>query len=123
MLNSEQEIFDKVAVHLLTQKKKAVDDGNAGFCMYRAPDGGKCAVGCLIPDEDYRTSMEGESVAYLSDHFESCAWMYKYLDLLCKLQGLHDNFTPSEWPLALREIATDFKLTSSVMDGMMTNAG
>lgn len=30
-------------------------------CLYRGPDGRKCAAGHLIPDEDYRTEFEGKS--------------------------------------------------------------
>jgi len=46
-----QETFDKVARHLLTQQAKAEQpDGN---CAYRGEHGRKCAVGCLISDEEY----------------------------------------------------------------------
>lgn len=29
-----------------------------GRCMYRTPEGGKCAVGCLIPDELYESRFD-----------------------------------------------------------------
>jgi hypothetical protein len=50
-----QETFDKVCVHLLTQLQKSVflDSNGSMACAYRGPNGLKCAVGCLIPDELY----------------------------------------------------------------------
>lgn len=44
---------------LLKQGKKSEDED--GLCVYRAPDGSKCAVGMLIKDEYYRGTMEGET--------------------------------------------------------------
>lgn len=35
--------------------------GEDGICMYRGPDGKKCAAGVLIPDEEYESQMEGLS--------------------------------------------------------------
>ena len=58
-----QEIFDKVATHLSKQGHRAFDD-NA--CMYRSPNGDKCAMGCLIPDEEYNAdTMEGRGASIL----------------------------------------------------------
>jgi hypothetical protein len=48
-----QEIFDKVAAHLLTQRKQCrVHNLRSGFnsCAYRDLDGLMCAAGCLIPN-------------------------------------------------------------------------
>jgi hypothetical protein len=58
MAMAKQEIFNRVVTHLFAQGKAAIDA--KGTCSYRAPDGCKCAVGCLLPDEHYRPSMEGE---------------------------------------------------------------
>lgn len=53
---TDQETFDTVVRHLHRQGKPAVDA--FGNCVYRAPDGCRCAAGCLIPDDKYRESME-----------------------------------------------------------------
>ncbi len=56
---TKQEIFDKVATHLLTQNEKALN--SVGGCVYRTDKGLKCAVGCLIPVEcmcDTSTSVD-----------------------------------------------------------------
>lgn len=50
MALSKQEIFDRTAAHLLAQGEPASISGD---CMYRTPNGLKCAVGALIPDEVY----------------------------------------------------------------------
>lgn len=38
-----------------------------GDCLYRTPEGNKCAVGCLIPDEVYTPDMEGVGIDSLLD--------------------------------------------------------
>lgn len=60
-----QEVFDKVARHLLTQKRKAMAvmpeaaNGDAKpACAYRGSDGTSCAFGCLIPDSCYDPVLE-----------------------------------------------------------------
>ena len=48
----EQEVFDRVARHLLTQRRKSMIERSAGpVCAFRGVDGTKCAIGCLIPDQ------------------------------------------------------------------------
>lgn len=51
-----QEIFDKVATHLIQQGEPAMDSN--GDCVYRNDQGLKCAVGCLIPDDKYEGRFE-----------------------------------------------------------------
>ena len=57
-------------------------------CLYRAPDGNKCAVGCFIPDSVYVSSFENKFVGYIYIHIE------KYMPLsVCAmhhLQFVHD---------------------------------
>lgn len=57
MTKTAQEVFDEVIEHLFKQGKQAIDA--LGTCQYRAPDGSKCAVGALIPDDKYTASLEG----------------------------------------------------------------
>ena len=51
----KQQVFNTVAKHLLTQKKKSIKDGT---CRYRYRNL-SCAVGCLIPKEEYSPKLEG----------------------------------------------------------------
>jgi len=46
-MRTRQEEFDIVVKHLETQKQRS-SKGNG--CLYRGPNGTKCAVGILIPD-------------------------------------------------------------------------
>lgn len=56
---NRQAVFNTVYTKLREQGKRSVDA--TGQCMYRAPDGAKCAIGHLIPDELYKGDMEGSS--------------------------------------------------------------
>lgn len=58
MLNI-QEVFTKVVTHLRTQGEPA-RELKSSHCMYRLGEL-SCAVGCLIPDDQYDPSIEGES--------------------------------------------------------------
>lgn len=106
-----QEIFDTVASHLLTQKAKAVDGDS---CMYRAPDGKKCAVGCLITDEEYSPDMEGSAISDLIDN-GGMKRFSPFKALLEDLQGLHDFALLEEWPRRLRDIALDRNISPAVL--------
>ncbi len=109
---TKQEIFDKVATHLLTQLEKSIEDG--ARCMYRSPDGLKCAIGCLIPDNQYDCDMEGKSVyepaisAVLSKagYPVDRAIIYLYHDL----QRIHDVIPVENWRAALKSLAFYYDL-------------
>lgn len=54
---NRQEIFDKAVAGLRSQGfEKSMDHGT---CSYRADDGKKCAIGWLIKDENYDSTIEG----------------------------------------------------------------
>lgn len=98
---NEQEIFDTVANHLLTQNAKAQD----GFhCRYRTKDGLKCAIGCLIKEEDYKPEMEyhladGPRISELS-YLKSVKGSF-----LRKLQFIHDIWNVADWKIQLERFA------------------
>ena len=87
---NSQEIFDKVAVHLLTQPRSLT--GNGGGCMYRGDNGTKCAVGCLIPDNEYDPSIEG---LFMNDRLIGKVPSFRGMTeeqiyMLRELQRIHD---------------------------------
>lgn len=85
-----QEVFDQVARHLLTQKAKALD-GN--LCVYLADDGLKCAAGCLIDSKEINKISGGDWAALvISEQVPK-----NHMDLICKLQSIHDDFNPDRW--------------------------
>ncbi len=87
-----QEIYDKVVSHLATQGKRSVDDK---YCRYHGDDGSMCAVGVLIPKEDYFPEIDqgNRSIKNLiqqyTDKFPE--WMSENLGLLSELQSVHDR--------------------------------
>ena len=82
-----QEIFNRIAEHLRTQGRPALDE--AGDCVYRGPNGLRCAIGAIIPDYKYRRSFEHKTInTLLPRHFPR--WI-KHEELLSDLQELHDN--------------------------------
>lgn len=100
--STEQEVFDFVAHHLLTQNEKAMDV--SGNCLYKLKLDNKtlkCAAGCLIPDEDYQKFIEEDS--WLSV-IEKLSVTEKYKELILDLQHLHDNCDVTEWKMQLDEL-------------------
>ena len=90
---TNQEIFNRVHTHLLTQRTAAIEDGS---CAYRA-DAKSCAVGALIPDALYTSEIEGTSVSVLIKYKET--YPHHPLGYTLKQAG----FTPEQYPL-LRDL-------------------
>lgn len=132
-MKSEQEVFDTVVLHLLKQEAKA--EGEDGECLYRDPEGRKCAVGCLIPDEQYRDHMEGKGLlmvsilkalkanrvlavsdytladpSYAGDQNIPVARLTTVGKLLRNLQWIHDNEDPKVWAACFRTLGSAFDL-------------
>jgi hypothetical protein len=107
---TRQEIFEKVARHLLTQNAKAV---RGIACCYRTADGKACAVGCLLTNEQAaRADQEFLCVAQLARAKMVPADM---VSLLEALQYVHDAREPAEWPDRLRDTAKRFNLDASAV--------
>ncbi len=108
-----QEIFDKVAAHLLAQGiRSELRSGEAQpRCLYRGPGGTCCAVGVLIGDG---LALTGDrlclSVWALANRAGSPQWMRDHVLLLGKLQNVHDLKPPETWPIALRIVAEEHGL-------------
>ena len=104
---TKQDIFTKVKNHLLTQRARAFDSRFG--CRYRTADQQQsCAVGCLIPDSLYLSSMEGKGINDLIEAHPDLAEHGLSTDncnLLYELQGVHDCLPIKEWEDALREVA------------------
>ena len=93
---TRQEIFDKVVAHFAVQREAAAEDG---VCMYRTPDGRKCAIGALIPDEVYSQRLEDKSVGALllefPDIMRASGLSEGDLCFLFALQDVHDGCASS----------------------------
>lgn len=96
---TEQEVFDKVATHLLTQMKKAT--AQTGVCVYKAGEL-SCAAGCLIPDEEYDDVVENKNWGQL---VRDCIVPRNHMGLIKILQRIHDSSVPSLWKELLKILA------------------
>jgi hypothetical protein len=106
-----QEIYDRVAEHLLRQNSRAVSA--LGICRYRTEDGKKCAIGCLIGDESYSVDLESYSVrtsivreALIKSIGVTAAAMPPVW-FFGELQRVHDAYPADEWDTELEEFALD----------------
>ena len=110
---TEQEIFDKVYTHFVVERNPCSVSAD-GTCMYRGLNGAKCAVGLLIPDEQYQEGMEGMSASMLCEEYPSvCDWGVSP-DFLMSLQCAHDRMRyvlPHEVRDAFRAVADLWGLT------------
>ncbi len=121
---TKQEIFDKVATHLLTQGERAWSN-ELGGCAYRGIGGLRCAVGCLIPDESYDLMFEGHSPGFgmekennignrlLAQALNAGGVDIKdkpTMELLGDLQGLHDGAPIVCWSEQLDLVAKKYGL-------------
>ena len=109
---TNQEAFDKIVARLIDGTGRA-DDGEGG-CMYRAPNGLSCAVGCLIPDDEYDEGIEGEYVHALD--YLGCLDGLN-VEMLEDAQDVHDycrNWTGTKLNdkgiQELKRIAADYNL-------------
>ena len=117
-----QEVFNKVVTHLRTQGCKAqhlVSPGTVTqtadyVCRYRQQTDThtfKCAVGCLIPDEEYRTDMEGHGLDSLLESglltSERQKEFFQHRRLLQALQQIHDYNPVKEWEKEFRKEAEE----------------
>lgn len=104
---TEQQVFDQVAKHLLTQNKKSRAGDNGG-CKYRGPNGLKCAIGCLISDKEYKPCMDEDGTVL--EQIEKGNFPDAHNALLDALQETHDYCDPEEWPEELAFVAKRFNL-------------
>lgn len=91
----KQQIFEKVCDGLHSQGWRRSERETQ--CMYRGPEGRRCAVGWLIPDDIYKTAMEG-SLAHLIEYSQSgtdtahlASVLTEHRAFLKRLQELHDQ--------------------------------
>lgn len=101
---TNQESFTTVVLHLRKQGRRAHDHHN---CRYRAPDGCKCAIGALIPDDQYTPELEGRNVLALIN-LPALQGLNPFL--LYNLQNLHDVYDPKAWEKRFEDLAEKFKL-------------
>ena len=116
MTMSVNKIFYKVQKHLLKQYEKS--ESKYAGCQYRSDNGLSCAVGCLMTDDIYDSSFEGTN---LNDRLVRKALTpivgvnYELrllkLNLLQRLQEVHDDSPVEDWASNLAQIKLEFDIS------------
>ncbi|MCB0744734.1 MAG: hypothetical protein KDC67_12565 [Ignavibacteriae bacterium] len=116
-LATEQEVFDQVARHLLTQMQVSTDGQT---CLYRTKLDDdtilKCAAGCLIGDDEYTEYFDNGNSSWGRLVNDCLVPTNNCVELITTLQGLHDEFEPEEWKYKLHNVATEFNLNTEVLN-------
>ncbi len=87
---NNQKAFDIVVSHLKRQKNRSVRyRGAEALCSYQGDNELKCAIGALIPDNEYKSSFEGHLVPFVQNLVP--ALQNLSICLLMDLQNLHDQ--------------------------------
>lgn len=128
----KQEIFNTVATHLFTQGKPSIVEGR---CKYRAPDGCRCAAGCLIPDsisDEDIADIEGKRAEVMIRRL-NLDHLVPYNGFINKLQDVHDGDesqsnmpqlmirdetwrTTDNMRAALRAVAKQYAIDDNILD-------
>lgn len=117
-----QEIFNKVATHLLTQNAQSKSGfGNSGpGCRYRNPEGLACAAGCLLTDEEAALADGlGNWVQVVMSVAIDVSRYDDHTNLIQTLQSVHDRNSPHDWVKALAGVAEDHALATEVLGGAL----
>jgi hypothetical protein len=134
---TKQQIFDQVARAIIAQGKPSVDNTQ---CLYRAPDGCKCAAGHLIPDDEYDPDMENIQASWVAGRPPEDAVGVVYdrpisttlqkivdetsIEFVNRLQSCHDIAADKsinvpfleEYCRIMRVLAADMNLNAEVLD-------
>lgn len=107
---TRQTMFNTAVRGLAAQGRKS--ERAEGACLYRGPNGTKCAIGMLIADEDYRPVFEGCNP--LANEIRKAAGIRPEDTLFaCELQSqLHDdlNIIKTDLPDAAAQFAKKWGL-------------
>lgn len=113
---TNQTAFTAAAKGMLSQMKKSVTEEGSDSCMYRGYGGLKCGVGFLLPDElAVRADSEGITDTGVDSVVEGIPEIAELLskvdiDLLARIQGIHDYQPTDRWEYRLKSLAGDFDL-------------
>lgn len=111
-----QEVFNQAYIHLLTQNAQS-KNSDRETCQYRNNNGLKCAVGCFIADDEYDERMENKGWRPLLANYTGTLINPNFnlgeahVELLVRLQGIHDGYTPDTWKTHLEILATEENFT------------
>jgi hypothetical protein len=112
---TNQEVFDRVCVHLARQGRRAATAG--GKCLYQTEEGRRCAIGCLFPDDAPFAALDEGGLTAVGLIDEGTLTADVNPRFLGSLQKAHDfNIDPLGLRIALRDIAADYDLNPAAAD-------
>lgn len=117
-MKTDKEIIEFVYDKLMIQGKRSYGPyvkfgGEEIGCLYRGPNGLKCAAGWLIPDDKYRVEMENvpATIGIVFTALEDLGYTSQQISLIRSLQGIHDRLIfddPKNFRHELRKDFIDF---------------
>ena len=123
-----QEIFNKVFLHLKNQGARSVDPACTRIyfpqCLYRNPNGLKCAIGVLIPDDKYEDRFE---YGYYADNpiiLQAAGLSGEDAEFAVDLQGAHDGITRNKDFMSqlienMTSVAKEYQLDPAIMGNQL----
>ena len=100
-LKTDRDVFEFIKNHLLTQGQRSLMD-NELTCAYLGAEGKKCAVGALIREDIYHSSIEEKPVNHSlvrSAVTKSVPNWIINTDMLGELQCIHDGRSTYDWEM------------------------
>jgi hypothetical protein len=113
--HNEKDLIDFVEQKLIEQGKMS---RNGAACAYRSQDGCKCAIGVLIPDENYSLGMDNTDGSF--DYTTVKDIVFKYYDRLGLPNDAHKNLLKIDFLSQLQWAHDDLAWQEH---GHMTNEG
>ena len=117
-----QEAFHAMVQHLREQGMRS--ETGSSVCVYRHPDGLRCAIGAIIPDELYAEDFEGRTVDALLRETPALQALLQNVDrkVLADMQDIHDFTDPRYWEESFEELAREARLTLPAWAGQQRQA-
>lgn len=117
-LMTKQEIFDTVALHLLTQKEKSITSTDG--CVYFGPNNLRCAIGVLLLEHPrlYNANYSVESLLHIFPALLPTITNLRktYVKAFYQdLQNIHDSHPPKNWRALLQTFAQNRKLSTKIL--------
>lgn len=110
---TNQVAFDQIWEYFVVQGNPQSEERQS--CKLRTVSGKRCAIGLLIPDELYKSEMEGEAAQDLTTKHPQLEPHLPESLFSIALQEAHDEPSSEtfsqEIEIHLRQVAQDYKLT------------
>jgi hypothetical protein len=116
---TDDDIFRIVKKRAETLEKSFVLNTFHNKCLYRHPNGLKCFIGELIPDEMYEPEMENKGIDMLWEYYpEIFSNLFKkdQIPFLEKLQQIHDSCPIKFWKEEIENLEQSVKTYNSLLD-------